>query len=292
MIRSMTGYGQASLTKGNELLRIEMKSVNHRHSEVQFRMPREWNKWEDRLRKLLLQVIARGRVEFFAVSELVQSAAVESCIDWEKAASYVSAAQQLGERFGIPSALSVQDLLQLPDLLQDSDSSTGDLLTEEELLALVQDALDMLIQMRDREGQHLAADMAMRMQGFKELYEAALLRAPEVATIYRKKLQARLDEWLSGVPIDEERLNAEVAIFADRTNIDEELVRLASHQQQWQLIVAEGGPVGRKLDFLLQEMNREVNTIGSKANDADLIIIVVQMKTELEKIREQVQNIE
>jgi uncharacterized protein (TIGR00255 family) len=248
---------------------------------------------EDAVKQKLRTSLQRGKLDAF-VSIIRQSPDNHVVtLDWSLAEAYYNAAQQLRTKFGLLDTLTIQDFLQIPELIKLGEPSNDvDPLLLEQVLSCLDDALIELNLMRKAEGKHLQADLAARLAILRALHQSMQLLAPKVIEQYRQKLRIRLQDALEGIPFDEQRLLQEVALHIDRTNVDEELTRLESHFQQFSQLLQAIEPVGRKLDFLLQEMNREVNTIGSKANDSDLINDVVEMKAELEKMREQVQNIQ
>jgi uncharacterized protein (TIGR00255 family) len=289
----MTGFGQASRAFNDYQLQVEVKSVNHRYLEMQIRLPREWSRLEDAVKQKLRSCLNRGKVDVF-VSIVRQTADNQVVtLDWSLAEAYFNAAQRLRTKFGLPDTLSIQDFLQIPGLFNLGEPSNEDEpLLQEQTISCLDDALLGLNQMRQTEGEHLKTDLAARMTILRALHQSIHLIAPKVIEQLQQKLRIRLHDALEGIAYDEQRLLQEVLFHIDRTNVDEELTRLESHFQQFSNLLQAGEPVGRKLDFLLQEINREVNTIGSKANDSDLINDVVEMKAELEKMREQVQNIQ
>jgi uncharacterized protein (TIGR00255 family) len=293
LIQSMTGFGQASLAFKEYQLQVEVKSVNHRYLEMNIRLPRQWSRLEDAVKQKLRSSLQRGKLDAFVsiVRQTTENHVVT--LDWSLADAYYNAAQQLRTKFGLPDTLTIQDFLQIPELIKLGEPSNDvDPLLQEQMLTCIDDALLELNLMRQTEGKHLQTDLAARLAILRALHQSMQLSAPKVIEQYRQKLRIRLQDALAGLPYDEQRLLQEVALHIDRTNVDEELTRLESHFQQFSQLLEAKEPVGRKLDFLLQEMNREVNTIGSKANDSDLINDVVEMKAELEKMREQVQNIQ
>ncbi|MFE5319680.1 YicC/YloC family endoribonuclease [Paenibacillus sp. NPDC056579] len=293
MVRSMTGFGQASRSIAGYTVQIDVKSVNHRYCEVQVRMPREWLKYEDLLKRAVQQEIKRGRIDVFVTVEKQTDAAGSMEIDWPLADAYRQAAEQLKVRFGLEGSLTVQDFLRIPELITMRETAAiPDEEAEQVWKACINDALKQLIRMRESEGGHLAADTTQRVETMASLLEQARILCPQSVQEYALKLRSRIQELIQQPVIDEVRLATEVAIFADRANVDEELTRLQSHFQQCRQLLQSAEPIGRKFDFLVQEMNREVNTIGSKANHAGLTALVVEMKAELEKMREQIQNIE
>jgi uncharacterized protein (TIGR00255 family) len=294
MIRSMTGFGQASRSSHGFRIQVDLKSVNHRYCEIQVRMPREWAMLEDPLKKVVQQQLKRGRIEAFVLIEPETTGGKSVEVDWTLVEGYRQAAEQIGARLELSDRLSLKELLSLPDVIRFKEQSLVSMeVMESELLACVTDALQQLVQMRLKEGLHLRQDLDERLQLLKSMHDALRTYAPQVAEDYRIKLRQRMEELLGSLSVvDDHRLAMEAAIFADRSNIDEELTRLISHFDQFRQMLNSQEPIGRKLDFLLQEMNREVNTIGSKANHGLMAGQVVEMKAELEKIREQAQNIE
>jgi uncharacterized protein (TIGR00255 family) len=292
MVRSMTGFGRGEVTGDLGRIVVEMKAVNHRFSEVVFRMPRQFNALEDQARKLIQGRVSRGRIDVF-VSWQAAAKARGVQVDKELAIAYYNALIELGREIGSKSELSLDTLAKLPDVLKVEEGEV----TAEELWpafeAATAQAVENLLAMREREGESLAADLLARADRLAEIRTAVLERAPQVVEEYRQKLTKRLEDLLGqATMVDPQRLAQEVAVFADRSDITEELQRLVSHLAQFRDAFTGGEAVGRKLDFLVQEIGREINTIGSKANDAVITAQVVEAKSELEKIREQVQNIE
>jgi uncharacterized protein (TIGR00255 family) len=293
LIQSMTGFGQASRAFNNYQLQVEVKSVNHRYLEMNVRLPREWVRLEDAIKQKLRAQLQRGKVDAFV--SIVNQSSDKSVVtlDWSLAEAYYNAAQQLGTRFGLPDTMTIQDFLQIPELIKLGEATIEvDPLIQEQVLSCLDNALAEMQTMRQAEGDFLQNDLAARLVLLQSLHQSMRSSAPKVIEQYRQKLRIRIQTVMEGMSFDEQRLVQEVVLHTDRTNVDEELTRLDSHFQQFNLLLQAEEPVGRKLDFLLQEMNREVNTIGSKANDSDLINDVVEMKAELEKMREQVQNIQ
>ncbi|HEX7058171.1 MAG TPA: YicC/YloC family endoribonuclease [Bacilli bacterium] len=294
MWRSMTGYGQAVRNPHGFQLRVEMKSVNNRYLEISIRMQREWMMLEETLKKIIRQSISRGRVDVFVTIERDAGAERDVQVNMPLAKAYVAAADMLREAFHLSDTVTLQHLLMLPDMLSVKETSSDDMnAVGNEVQQCVRDALEQLIAMREAEGSLLRADLLNRIDAAEKIRAEMLALAPLAVAETSEKLRQRVQELLTDPSLfDEARFATEVAIMADRMNIDEELTRLASHFAQFRRLADSREPVGRKLDFLLQEMNREVNTIGSKANVTALSAKVVEMKAELEKIREQVQNIE
>lgn len=293
MVRSMTGFGQAVYSDGTYSFSVEIKSVNHRYQETIVRMPREWLRLEDVLKKKVQASVSRGRAEVFVTMERQLTSAMNVEMNWSLAEGYYDAAKQLEERFQLPQGLTVKDILALPDVAHFVEADVAsDEWVEEQLLRCTDEALSQLVRMREAEGQHMQVDMLQRLKQLEAHREAMVALMPAAIQTYRVALQKRMEELLAEQSIDEQRIMLEVALLADKANIDEELTRLESHFNQCHQLLAKSGSIGRKLDFLIQEMNREINTIGSKANDIALTNLVVDMKAELEKMREQVQNVE
>lgn len=295
MSHSMTGYGNSARRCGGYLFQIEAKSVNHRYCEVVVRMPREWTCYEDGLKRLVQRYIKRGRIDVYINKEQEQAGTLPFVLNTGLVESYLRAAEELRERYGLEGSLNVSKLLSLPDMLIAPEWPSQEAKDEEPweatLLSGLEEAMINLVAMRKQEGEHLRRDLEGRLHRLEEMHEELTALAPEVVLEYRAKLRGRLNELLDGA-LDEHRFAMEVAVFADRSNIDEELIRLASHFAQCRELLGSTEPIGRKLDFLIQEMNRETNTIGSKANHLALVNRVVEMKAELEKIREQAANLE
>ena len=294
---SMTGFGQSALYFGGYCLKCEIKSVNHRYCEIAFRMPKEWTCYEDSLRRFIQGHVKRGRIDVY-ISNVVEAASESSLkLNLSVVRDYVSAAKELQDNFGLGGLPSVAELMALPGVVvqsaQADDQSVvqNDEQLESNLQQVVLQAIAGLVAMREQEGQHLQEDLLGRLDKLEVLHQELVKYAPTVLQEYRTKLRSRLSELLDGV-LEEQRFSMEVAIFADRSNVDEELTRLSSHLTQSRDLLGKTEPAGRKLDFLIQEMNREVNTIGSKANHLAIVNVVVEMKAELEKIREQAANLE
>ncbi|PDO11733.1 MAG: YicC family protein [Candidatus Reconcilbacillus cellulovorans] len=293
-MRSMTGFGQSVREVCGYRVRIDIRSVNHRYSEVTVRVPREWTFLEEPLRKAVQAVLKRGKIDVTVTAERQRVEASEIRIDWAVVEAYLQAAERIRDRLGADDRLSVRDVLAIPDVVRIEDvSQQGRDELVRGVLACAEEALAHVSTMREAEGAHLRADLAGRLASIRAWKESLSALAPEVVEQYRLRLRRRIDELLDGVDdVAEQRIAAEVAIFADRCDISEELTRLDSHFDQFARLLDESEPVGRKLDFLLQEAFREVNTIGAKASDARIASLVVEMKAELEKMREQIQNIE
>jgi len=298
MIRSMTGFGQSGRQISGFDIQVEMKSVNHRHGECAIRIPKEWMHMEEALKKTLQQSVKRGRVDVFITLSQVPETEAESGVafevNWSLLQNYWDAAERIRQTLGLSDRLSLRDLLAIPDLMiyrpRNSDTLQA---VEAELSQCFREALGQLLTMRETEGRHLRDDLRKRIDLVQRIHGEMAGIAPEVVREHASKLRLRIEELLEdAAAFNEDRIAMEIALLADRSNIDEELTRFASHCKQFEALLSSDEPVGRKMDFLLQEMNRETNTIGAKANHLQLSNLVVGMKAELEKIREQVQNIE
>lgn len=292
MIKSMTGFGQGEAADAGYAVQVEIKSVNHRYLDLFFRIPKQYSQLEETLRTVITGRLARGRVEVtLSVEEFGDQERIVQ-INNALLKGYLQALRTIQSELGSEDKIQLSDILALPGLLE-VDEPPLDWDNLQQLVAQAANAaLDGLEAMREAEGRRLCADLEEKLLQVEKLRADVAGIAPQVVVDYRKRLRERLGELLDGTTLTEERFLGEVAIFADRCSIDEELVRLASHIQEFKETLKSHASVGRKLDFLIQEMNREVNTIGSKANNVHIAASVVSIKSELEKIREQVQNIE
>ena len=292
MIRSMTGYGRDQQLLHGRSITVEIRSVNHRYFEFSCRAPRGCAFLEDRLKRALQSAISRGKVEVALTLQTVESRNTSVAVDHALAGQYITALRALGEEYALPDDLTLSTICRLPDIFTLCRGEED----EEELaadgLSVLQKALEQFVAMRETEGERLKADVLSRLLTMEEHLSFVEERSPQTVAEYRARLTAKLTELLNGAVPDENRILTEVGIIADRLAVDEETVRLRSHFAQLRKILESTEPVGRKLDFLVQEMNRETNTIGSKCSDTAIAGHVVEMKSELEKIREQIQNIE
>ncbi|SDH91912.1 TIGR00255 family protein [Alteribacillus bidgolensis] len=290
---SMTGFGRAILEQDGGSILVEMKSVNHRFCDIQFRMPRQLLSLEDRLRKCVLEKVERGKIDVFITLEGISPSTKEVNVDWSLLDQYIDQAEELDRLNVFESKLRLQDFLLHPDIAPIEESPQMKEEWQEAIEKAVSKAANELHKMRVEEGIRLQNDVRKRIENMHHLTSQLQEQAPEVVSLYRERLYERIREFIDGeYEPDETRLLQEVAFFAEKINVDEELTRLFSHYDQFILSLEADGAKGRKLDFLGQEMNREINTIGSKANSASLSHLVVDLKSELEKVKEQVQNIE
>jgi len=292
MIKSMTGFGRGKIEDGGKELMVEIKTVNHRYCDIYIKMPRQISFLEDKVREVIRKKISRGKVDVYITYDDFSEDSKDIIIDRALAEAYNRSVQLLRDEFGLKDDISVSLIARFPDVLRVEKPEEDEEKIWSLLSVALNDALDALINMRQIEGEGLMHDLLERTTIIENNIKEISIRAPEVVKEYKCKLENRIKELLDQQIVDENRLAMEVAIFADRCSIEEELVRLGSHIKQLRETLKLSQPVGRKLDFLLQELNREINTIGSKANDLIITNQVVEIKSELEKIREQIQNIE
>ena len=287
---SMTGYGRADYSENGINLVVEIKTVNNRNFDLNTKIPRAFISLEDAIRKTVQEYVKRGRIDLFVTFSDTRENSSNIEINFDKAFGYYNASKQLAEKFNLDNDFSVAMLMKSPDVIV--DNAAPDLTEINQIVKnVVKNACINLNEMRKIEGQKLVSDMLMRMDTIKGLSKSIKERAPLVAEEYKIKLQNRIEEALKDVKYDQTRLLNEVAFYTDKVNIDEELTRLNSHIEQFIEIVKIDG-MGKKLDFLMQEFNRETNTICSKSNDIEVTRFALELKNEIEKVREQVQNLE
>jgi len=292
MIKSMTGYGGAKGASGKIDITVEIKSVNNRYHDCTIKIPRVFISFEESLKSVIQGHISRGKVDVFVTVDSSKADDVEIRLNRPLAEAYLSTLRAMTSEYGLGGGLSAIDLARFPDVLQAEKREADAEQLCADITAVLEDALTGFDEMRAREGEKLYHDILSRLDAIEKLTVMAEEISPRSVAEYRKKLEARMQEILQAAGIDEARILTEAAIFADRVSINEETVRLRSHIAQLRDMLQSGEPVGRKIDFLVQEFNREANTIGSKGNDAELSRLVVDLKAEIEKIREQAQNIE
>ncbi|SFL59564.1 YicC/YloC family endoribonuclease [Salibacterium qingdaonense] len=294
MLKSMTGYGSSTVETAQGQIAVEMKSVNHRFCDIQFRMSRSLNYLEDTLRRRIQEKVERGRVEVFISMEGGSRSTRDVNVDWELLHQFLDRADEMEQWNVFDSKLRLQDFLLHPEISVVEERSGLNETFEAGVEEAVAEAAAHLSDMRQKEGEALQRDLENRLSGLKQEVQNIYQKAPSVVEDYRARLYERMQEAFreTGYAPDEQRLLTEAAVFSDKADVQEEVTRLFSHCSQFSSILGEEGVKGRKLDFLVQEMNREANTIGSKAGSAEIGQIVVEMKSELEKMKEQVQNIE
>ncbi len=292
MLRSMTGFGRGEASDDKYRISVEMKSVNHRYMELSIKMPKKFNAFEANIRSLLKKRIQRGKVDLYISYEAFEDGLVDLKYNSGLAQEYMDIFNSMSEQFGIENDVRVSALARFPEVItteqSDEDEDTLWKLLEEAISA----AADKFIDQRVSEGEELKNDLCGKLDAMLVNVEYIEQRAPEIIDEYRSRLQEKVAEYLADSSIEEGRIAAEVALYTDKICIDEELVRLRTHIKSMKDSLLEGGYVGRKLDFIAQEMNREANTILSKANDIEVSDRAIELKTDIEKIREQVQNIE
>lgn len=293
MVKSMTGFGGAKSEEGREyLISLELKSVNNRYLDINIRLPKFMISIEEELRKIISKRINRGKVDVFINYKSYDSNNIAPKLDINLAKKYYYCLKELEDTLGITDDITVSKISKFPEVLT---LEVEDVNLEEVMLDLrliLNQALDMMVDMREKEGEKLKEDIIIKVSEIESEVKKVQSLALNVPIQYKKKLNERIDEITKGLKIDEGRIALEVAIFADKASVDEELTRLYSHLNQIRKTLLLNEPIGRKLDFLIQEMNREANTIGSKANDLHITNTVINIKNLTEKIREQVQNIE
>ena len=292
MISSMTGFGRATVASDGREITIELKSVNHRYLDLAFRMPRHIGFIEDVLRQLLSEQLSRGHVDIYVNYRNTRMDARTVVIDEALMGAYLTAARKAAAQYELKDDISLSTAMRFPDVTDvieaEEDRDAVAALAREAALR----AVTALKRMRAGEGERLCNDLLNRVTTVESIAAKIDTRAPLVVEEYRTKLSERIESMLGGVEVDRTRLATEVALFSDKASINEELVRLASHVTEMRKVLGSDEAAGRRLDFVVQEMNREFNTIGSKANDAEITNLVIAGKGEIEKIREQVQNIE
>lgn len=292
MIKSMTGFGRCEVAENNRKFTVEMKSVNHRYLDVNIKMPKKLNFFETAIRGELKNFISRGKVDVFISYEDFSENKSSVSYNKEVAAEYLKYLRQMAQDFGLEEDIRVSTLSKYPEVFTMEDQTMDEEELWKELKKAVSGAAEMFVQTRITEGEHLRDDLIEKLNGMLKLVEIIEERSPQILAEYRQKLEDKVKELLGDTSIDESRILTEVTIFADKICVDEEMVRLRSHIETTKKTLMEGGSIGRKLDFIAQEMNREANTTLSKANDLELSNIAIELKTEIEKVREQIQNIE
>ena len=291
-MQSMTGYGKAEYRENGINITVEIKTVNNRFLDLIPKYPRAFVSMDDAIRKAVQAKINRGRAELFITYVNTSDSGKTVEADETLAGMYAEIAKRLSEKFGLENDFKVTALMRSPDVINETVSDEFGEELKSKVISTLNEALDRLNEMRSVEGEKLKADILSRCAEAMRLVGEIEARAPKIKTEYEEKLRQRIEELLNGVTVDETRLLQETAIFADRSNIDEEITRLKSHGAQLKQIVSGSVDVGKKLDFLMQEFNREANTVCSKSNDVEITRYALALKNEIEKMREQVQNIE
>ncbi len=292
MLKSMTGYGKGEAVTPVGNFAVEIRSVNHRYGEISVRMPRSLYAFENDVKRSVSSVLKRGKIDISVQWDETAAANTAPQLDLAVARGYYEAYSRLAKELNLPQDADPSFIMSQKGVMKEVAGAVDETELQPQLLYAVMAAVTALEGMRIKEGEALAEDLKVRRLQIAEWSSQVGERTPQVVMEYRQKLKTRLEQLLDGAEMDDSRLAQEVALLADRSDITEELVRLSSHFNQFDEALRSAEPVGRKLDFLMQEMNREVNTIGSKSNDAGITTLVIQIKAEMEKMREQVQNVE
>jgi len=292
MIKSMTGYGRGNIELTGRSYTIEIKSVNHRYCDLNIKMPKSLLPLEDRIRKVIQSKLNRGKIDVFLTQNLFDKKDVAAVFNKTLGDSYISCLTEIKQRYGLRDEVSLSLISKFPDVITTKQEEEDVEELWESLSIPLNEALNLLLQMREREGLKLREDIISKCESIKKMVAFIEGKSFDIGQEYQKKLKLRLEDLVKDYKIDEGRLAMEVALLADKSSIDEEIVRLNSHLVQVKETMYLSEPVGRKLDFIVQELNRETNTIASKASNLDIINIVLNIKNEIEKIREQIQNIE
>lgn len=292
MIKSMTGFGRAEVQDEEKKFTVEMKGVNHRYLDVNIRMPKKLNFFEASIRNLLKTYVSRGKVDIFISYEDLSEGQGSLKYNEALAAEYLGYLHKMGETFGIEDDIRVSTLSRYPEVFTMEEQAVDEEALWSSLKQALEQALARFVETRETEGKKLQEDLIGKLEGMKQVVAKIEERSPEIVAEYRKRLEEKVEELLGDVQMEEGRIASEVILFADKICTDEEIVRLKSHIDHMIQTLQAGNEIGRKLDFIAQEMNREANTILSKANDLEVSNLAIELKTEIEKIREQIQNIE
>lgn len=292
MIKSMTGFGRGIFQSESLNVTVEIKSVNHRYFEFSARMPRAYQFLEEKLKAHCQKSISRGKIELSVFVEELTENSTEVVLNHTYAKAYIDALKKLSKEYKIKNDVKVSTLASNPEIFKLRKNALPDEVVEEAVITALTEAVNAFIAMREVEGERLKADILSRADTILSKVALVEERSPETVKAYRERLEQKVKELLDNAQVDEQRLITETAIFADKVAVDEETVRLRSHIKQLETLLESAEPIGKKLDFIVQEMNRETNTIGSKAQDVEIAHIVVDVKSEIEKIREQIQNVE
>lgn len=292
MLKSMTGFGRYELSEGERKITVEMKAVNHRYLDVTLKMPKKLNFFESAIRTLLKEYVQRGKIDVFITYEDLSSKGAALTYNRAVAAQYMDYFRQMAEEFDLDNNVKVTDLARCPEVLTLEDQQEDEEEIWQMLEQAVRGACEKFVETRVREGEALKTDLLAKLDEMLGLVAVIEERSPQIVKEYRTKLENKVLELLADTQMDEGRIATEVTIFADKICVDEEIVRLKSHIEAMKNALKAGGSIGRKLDFIAQEMNREANTTLSKANDLALADCAIDLKTGIEKVREQIQNLE
>ena len=292
MIKSMTGFGRSEVINEDRKIVVEIKAVNHRYCDMNIKLPKRFNHFEADIRNLLKEKIQRGKVDIYITYEDYSKSNV--CVKYNKeiAAEYIGYLKQMAEEFDIVSDIKTSGVGRFPEVFTLEEQSSDDEEIWEYLKASIDEACDSFVDARIKEGENLKTDLIAKLDNMLEIVAFIEEKSPELIADYKKRLVEKIEELNANTQIDDQRIALEVTLYADKICVDEEIVRLKSHIESTKSILLEGGAVGRKLDFIVQEMNREANTILSKSNSLQISDRGIELKTEIEKVREQIQNIE
>lgn len=292
MIKSMTGFGRGEVAEGQRKITVEMKAVNHRYLDVNIKMPKKLNFFDASIRNLLKEYIQRGKVDIYITYEDLSEQTVSVKYHPDVAASYLAYLNEMAESFSLENDIRVSTLSRYPEVFTMEEQEIDEESIWKVLEAAIREACESFVESRLKEGENLKNDLVGKLEGMLKLVDYIEENSPKIIEEYKQKLQAKIHDLLEDNRVDENRLLMEVTIFADKICVDEEIVRLRSHIMMVKNTLIEGGSIGRKLDFIVQEMNREANTILSKSTDLEISNRGIELKTEIEKVREQIQNIE
>lgn len=292
MLKSMTGYGRSQkIINGRDIL-VEIRSVNHRYYEYSSRIPRAYNYIDEKLKALIKQNVSRGKIDINVTISNIEGRDTEIAVNKGIAEGYVNALRSIADELGVKDDITLSKLIKIPDIFSIQKTPDDEEQLWNDVSEVAGEAIEKFVKMRETEGEKLRSDVLEKTAFILEMVQKVEEFSPQTVENYRNRLYQKLTEVLEGKEIDQQRIITESAVFAEKIAVDEETVRLRSHISQLTDLLDSCGAIGRKLDFIVQEMNREVNTIGSKAQDLNITRLVVDMKAELEKIREQIQNIE
>ena len=291
MIKSMTGYGKSSSHINQRNYQVEIKSVNHRYLDITVRLPKQLSFLEEEIKKRISEKIKRGKIDIVVTFENNSDEGRNIIINQQIAKLYIEQLKKLAEEEKIESNIEVTEIAKYPDVLNIQTNQEDDVL-KNELMPTIEEAVELLVEMREREGKKIAEDLSLRIKSIEEKILLISQKSTGLIQEYVVKLEKRIKEILQDDEIDKSGIAQEVVIYADKCSIEEEITRLRSHIEQFYTILESDGPSGKRLDFIVQEMNREINTIGSKSNSVEITNGVIDVKTELENVREQIQNIE
>lgn len=292
MVKSMTGFGRFELSRDNRKISVEMKSVNHRYLELGIRLPKKLNAFEGKIREVMKTYIVRGKVDVFISYEESSDDKVNLEYNSALAAEYMDIFNTMAQQFGMTNDVSIGALARYPEVITTKEAEVDEDSLWHFIEEAVKGACEQFVATREKEGANLAKDLIAKLDHLIELVDFIEERSPQILAEYRAKIKQKVDELLADNTLDEARIATEVVMYSDKICVDEETVRLKSHIEHAKKCLSEDGGVGRKMDFIIQEMNREANTILSKANNLDISNAGIELKTDIEKVREQVQNIE